>query len=103
MTEERPIAWAETARKAPVLDAQGEKLGEVRSVLGDDEANLFHGMAVKLEYDGRIVEIPAAKVDRITTERVFTSVEPNEIGALTDYHEQHWFESARLRGIFRKR
>jgi len=103
MTEEKQVAWLVTPKEAPVVGSAGELLGEVRAVLGDDEDNIFHGLALKPASGGKLVELPGARVERITTERVYTSVSADEIDSLEPYEEDRWFDFEGLEGIFRKR
>src|SRR5207302_1517856 len=77
--------------RAPVLDTEGNELGTTESLLGDEPSDIFHGLAVKLRSSGAVVEIPAAQVQRITTVRVYTTVEPDKVDALARYREDHWF------------
>jgi hypothetical protein len=103
MTDEKQVAWLVTPKEAPVMGSGGELLGEVRAVLGDDEDNIFHGLAMKPEDGGKLVEVPGARVERITTERVYTSLSQDEVGSLEPYEEDRWFDFEGLEGIFRKR
>ena len=103
MTEEKQVAWLVTPKEAPVMGSSGELLGEVKAVLGDDEDNIFHGLAMKPEDGGDLVEVPGARVERITTERVYTSISVDEVSSLEPYEEDRWFDFEGLEGIFRKR
>ena len=103
MTDEKQLAWLVTPKEAPVMGSGGELLGEVRAVLGDDDDNIFHGLAMKPEEGGKLVEVPGARVERITTERVYTSLSQDEVGSLEPYEEDRWFDFEGLEGIFRKR
>ncbi len=103
MAEEKQVAWPVTPKEAPVVGAGGELLGEVEAVLGDDEVNIFHGLAMKPEDGGDLVEVPGARVDRITTERVYTSIARSEVPSLEPYEEDRWFDFEGLGGFFRKR
>jgi hypothetical protein len=47
--------------------------------------------------------VPGARVERITTERVYTSLSQAEVGSLEPYEEDRWFDFEGLEGIFRKR
>ena len=103
MTEEKQVAWLVTPKEAPVMGSDGTQLGEVRAVLGDDEDNIFHGLAMKPEVGGDLLEVPGAKVDRITTERVYTSLTEADLGSLEVYEEDRWFDFEGVGGFFRKR
>ncbi len=58
MTEEKQVAWLVTPKDAPVMGSAGELLGEVRAVLGDDDDDIFHGLAMKPDDGGKLVEVP---------------------------------------------
>ena len=79
-------------RRAPVVDRNGDEIGHTDAVLGDDEGNIFHGLAVNLKGLAGVVELPADRVTSITTERVATSLDPAEVDDLPDYEEQKWYE-----------
>src|SRR2546426_494629 len=74
-----------------VLDAAGNRVGTAESLLGDENADIFHGLAVKLSHGGRLVEIPAAQVTRITLSGVQTAIEPAQVADLEPYSEDRWF------------
>ena len=49
-----------------------------------------------------MVEVPADKVDRITTERVYTQLAPDEAGDLPEYEESRWFDFRGVGRLLRK-
>ena len=103
MNDERTIAWLETPARAPVLDREGTEIGTTEAVLGDDEDDIFHGLAVNLKgITAGVVEVPADKVDRITTERVYTQLAPDEAGDLPEYEESRWFDFRGVGRLLRK-
>ena len=93
MTEpdEDQVAWTATPYRAPVLDAEGKVIGTTESLLGDENADIFHGLAVKPAHDRglphQVVEIPATDIVRITPTRVHTSLSPGQVEALPGYRE----------------
>jgi hypothetical protein len=99
---EEQVSWLVTPYRAPVLDASGDRMGTAESLLGDERQDIFHGLAVKLSDGGRVVEVPADKVSRITRSAVHTSVARSEIPGLQAYREEHWFHLG-WGGLFRKR
>jgi len=100
MSEEQ-VAWTATPYRAPVLDSQGEEIGTTESLMGDEGDDIFHGLAVKLKHGGRMVEIAAAQISRITTERVYTSVARDQVDSLPAYQEERWYHVG-WGGLFRK-
>ena len=101
MAMEDQISWRATPYRAPVLDAGGQKFGTAESLLGDEEADIFHGLAVKLSAGGRMVEVSAARITRITRSGVQTEVRRAEIASLPAYREEHWFHLG-WGGLFRR-
>ena len=102
MEDERQVAWIATPYRAPVLDSDGNELGTTESLLGDEQSDIFHGLAVKLRSSGAVVEVEAAQVRKITTARVYTSVQPAQVEGLPRYREEHWFHLG-WGGLFQKR
>lgn len=103
MAEEKQVAWLVTPKDAPVMGFDGSLLGEVKAVLGDDEDNIFHGLAMKPESGGDLVEVPGASVESITTERVYTTLTAADLGSLEVYEEDRWFDFEGFGGFFRKK
>jgi hypothetical protein len=99
---EEQVSWRATPYRAPVFDARGNELGRAESLLGDDRADIFHGLAVRLSQGGRIVEVPAERIQRITTAAVYTDVKPDETDRLQRYREEHWYHLG-WGGLFRQR
>jgi hypothetical protein len=99
---EEQVSWRATPYRAPVLDAQGKVIGQTESLLADEEADIFHGLAVKLTDGGRMVEIPAARISRITHTAVHTDVGPGGAALLQPYREEHWYHLG-WGGLFRRR
>jgi hypothetical protein len=75
------ISWRALPERSPVVDANGEEIGTTEEVLADDQGDIFHGLAVKLRRGGT-VEITADRIPRMTTERVYTTIAPEEVEAL---------------------
>jgi hypothetical protein len=98
---EDQLSWRATPYKAPVFDAGGLTFGRTESLLGDEEEDIFHGLAVKLSEGGRMVEVPAESVSRITASGVHTSIQKGDVASLQAYREEHWFHLG-WGGLFRK-
>ena len=99
---DQQLAWIRTPYHAPVFDATGGEFATTESLLGDEASDIFHGLAVKLHGGGRVAEIAAAQIDKITQGGVHTSVAADQVDALPDYQEEHWFHLG-WGGLFRKR
>jgi hypothetical protein len=92
MDSERTVSWMAIHQNAPVVDGDGNEIGRVEAVLGDDEDGIFHGLALNLKGWGGHVELPADRVTRITTERVYTDLGPDEGESLEELETDRWFE-----------
>ena len=89
---EETIAWLATETGCPVIDNAGEAIGKVDAVLGDEASGIFHGYAVNLKGMAGTVELPAEKVERITTEKIYTSLTQSEIETLEKFEAEGWFD-----------
>lgn len=79
-------------RHTPILDRDGKEVGHVDAVLGDEEDDIFHGLALNLSGPAGNVELLAARVQRITTSSVYTDLESDEAKELPKLHPDHWYE-----------
>lgn len=87
--------------RAPVVDSSGSSIGSAESLLGDEGEDIFHGIVVKRSGDGKLVEIMADQIQRITNLKVYTSVAPDQVLQLEAYREERWFHLG-WGGLFRK-
>jgi hypothetical protein len=87
--------------RAPVTDREGRRIGTAESLLGDEAEDIFHGIAVKRASDGKLVEVAAAHVQRITPREVRTDLSSEQVAELPLYKEEHWFHIG-WGGLFRK-
>src|SRR2546430_17093488 len=95
------VAWTAMPYRAPVIDGEGNRIGTAESLLGDEAADIFHGIAVKRSSDGRLVEVAAANVQRITAREVRTDLSAQAAAELPPYEEERWFHIG-WGGLFRK-
>lgn len=99
--DEKQVAWIAMPYRAPVMDASGAEIGTAESLMGDEKEDIFHGLAVKLKAGGKLVEIPADQISRITDQRVYTSLDASMIGGLQPYREERWYHLG-WGGLFQK-
>lgn len=90
--EERTVSWMAIPHDAPVVDRDGNPVAHVEAVLGDDEEGIFHSLAINLPGWGGHVELPADRVQRITTRQVYTDLAPGEESSLEELEADKWFE-----------
>ena len=97
--EEPAVAWMAMPYRAKVVAADDSEIGPAESLLGDESEDIFHGIVVK--HSGKLVEIPAARVKKITSVGVVTDLAADEVKALDPYREEKWFHLG-WGGVFRK-
>jgi hypothetical protein len=98
---ETQVAWRAMPYRAPVVGMDGSGIGTAESLLGDEDEDIFHGIVVKREQDGKLVEIAAPRINKITTNHVITDLSSDDVAALPPYREEHWFHLG-WGGLFRK-
>lgn len=60
-----PVSWLLIEPGWTVYDANGEKVGKVKEVLADEQADIFHGVLVECGLLGGDVEIVADRIAQI--------------------------------------
>jgi hypothetical protein len=65
-----PVSWFLIERGWEVVGADGESLGKVDEVLGDEERDIFDGLQVAAGLVGEPRYVPAEVVGEITVGRV---------------------------------
>lgn len=86
--DETPIAWTVLPRDAAVVAADGTEIGRVRYVLGDQQEDIFHGVAIRRADGGQLVEVQWRHIKRLTERHVLTDLSPDEVGSLPPYRER---------------
>jgi hypothetical protein len=92
MESDRTVSWMAIHQNARVVDRDGNEIGHVEAVLGDDEDGIFHGLALNLKGWGGHVELLADRVQRITPDRIYTDLGPNEGEKLEELEADRWFD-----------
>ena len=59
-----PVSWLMVERGWTVVNADGEKVGKVDEVLGDEQVDIFHGLLVDGQeiLAGRVAEIREGEI-----------------------------------------
>jgi uncharacterized protein YrrD len=60
-----PVSWLVVERGWAVVDSAGEELGTVEEVLGDEDTDIFNGLAVAHGLVSRPRYVPAERVGSI--------------------------------------
>ena len=101
MPDSQPVAWRSVVYGTPVLSSDGEKVGEVREVLGSDSDDIFHGLRVTLQAGHRDVMLSSDDVTSLTTTEVTSGLSRADLEALPAYDEASSYHVASV-GTFRK-
>jgi len=102
MFESEPaLAWQAMPYRSKVYGADGSEVGTAESLLGDEEEDIFHGIALKKASGGPVVEIPAVRIKKITDKGVLTDLGSDDVAALAPYREERWYHLG-WGGLFRK-
>ena len=96
--DEPAVAWTAMPYRAMVVAADGSKIGHAESLLGDESEDIFHGIVVR--HSDKHLEIPAARIKKITSVGVVTDLSADDLTALQPYREEKWFHLG-WGGLFR--
>ena len=83
--DETPVAWTVMPRHAAVVGTDGSELGTAESALGDEAEDIFHGIV--LRRDGRLFDVPAAHIKKITALHVITDLTESDTQTLQPYRQ----------------
>jgi len=100
--DETTVAWRAMPYRAKVVAADATEIGKAESLLGDEDEDIFHGIVIERATDKKRVEIPAARIKRITNAHVVTDLAEGDVANLQAYQEERWFHVG-WGGLFRKR
>jgi hypothetical protein len=79
-----PISWLVIEPGHPVVTDDGEQLGTVVEVLGDQTADIFDGLTVTGGLVARSRYVPAELVESIDTEAVRLGISQDRVAELDD-------------------
>jgi hypothetical protein len=74
-----PVSWMVIERGWRVVDVDGDELGRVDEVLGDEGADIFNGLQVLTGTIAKPTYVPAESVGEIVEGRVQLRVAKNEL------------------------
>jgi hypothetical protein len=80
-----PVAWLLVERGWEVVSSDGQKVGTVDEVLGDENADIFDGLAVAPGLLKKPKYVPAERVGEIVDGRLTLELTQAEFDALTEY------------------
>jgi sporulation protein YlmC with PRC-barrel domain len=102
---EPQVSWKAIEANAPVFSSEGEAVGKVESVVGDQDADVFTGLAVSIDVLGAARLVPSEVVRAIWPDRVDVALTKAQIERLPEYEETptvQWRPGGGLRGFFRR-
>jgi hypothetical protein len=80
-----PVSWRVIKAGWKVEAADGTAVGEVDEVAGDENADIFNGLAVALTALGHPRYVPSENVAEIVQGTVRLSLSPDEVDSLGEY------------------
>ena len=101
MTNPTPISWRTIIYGTPVVSSDGQRVGEVHEVLGDDAEDIFHGLRVSLADARRDVMVAADDVEQLATNVITVSLSKAELDAAPAYQDEATYHLASV-GWLRK-
>ena len=83
-----PVSWKAVERGWAVYDREGEEVGTVHEIAGDEEADIWDGFGVKTSTFGGVKYVPAEIVASIAVGEVRLAIPGAEVGSLEDMREE---------------
>jgi hypothetical protein len=102
---EPQVSWKAIEANAPVFSSEGEAVGKVESVVGDQDADVFTGLAVSIDVLGPARLVPSERVRGIWPDRVDVALTKVQIERLPEYEETptvRWRPSDGVGGFLRR-
>jgi hypothetical protein len=75
-----PVSWMMIEQGWSVVDADGEDVGRIDEVLGDQDADIFNGLQVLTGVLGTPQYVPSESVGDIVEGRVQLELKKDELG-----------------------
>ncbi len=82
-----PVSWFLIERGWRVLDRDGEEVGTVDEVTGDENVDIFDGLSISSGFFGGARYVPSEQVDEITEGTVKLALTKDEVEALQEFAE----------------
>jgi uncharacterized protein YrrD len=82
-----PVAWLVIEPGWEVVSSDGEKVGVVREVLGDENADIFDGLAVDPGLLKKAKYVPAERASQIVEGSVTLELTKAEFDVLDDHED----------------
>jgi uncharacterized protein YrrD len=82
-----PVSWFVIEAGWKVVDATGNEIGKVESVVGDSAEDIFNGLAVSTGLLERPRYVPSERVQQITEGEIWLSVTTDELERMEEFEE----------------
>lgn len=98
-----PVAWTVIERGWKVVDAEGDEIGYVDEVTGDENVDIFDGLTISHGVLSKPHYVPSENVAQILDGEVHLSLSQTQVDQLATYKEppveeqilpesSHWYE-----------
>ena len=97
-----PVAWKAVEKGWPVYDREGEEVGQIEEIAGDENADIFDGFAIKTHAREHLKYVPAEIVASIAVGEVRLTIAGGAVAPLDDMREEveeqiipeksHWYQ-----------
>jgi sporulation protein YlmC with PRC-barrel domain len=77
-----PMSWLVVERGWTVVGSDGKDIGRVEQVLGDEEKDIFDGLAVATGLLGKSRYVPAERVSSIVEGRITVDLAKSDVDRL---------------------
>ena len=83
-----PVAWKAVEKGWAVYDREGQEVGKVEEIAGDEEADIFDGFGIKTGALGSVKYVPAEIVESIAVGEIRLKFTSGEMAPLEDMHAE---------------
>jgi PRC-barrel domain protein len=79
-----PVSWKVVEKGWSVFDCEGEQVGTVEEIVGDDDADIFDGLGIRTHAFSSVKYVPSEIVASIAVGEVHLTISGNEVAPLED-------------------
>jgi hypothetical protein len=83
-----PVSWKVVEKGWAVYDRDGQEVGKVEEIAGDEDADIFDGFAIKPHTLGAVKYVPAESVGSIAEGEVRLTIAESDVASLEDMEEE---------------
>jgi hypothetical protein len=82
-----PVSWKAVEKGWAVYDRDGDEVGKIEEIAGDENADIFDGFGIKTHDDSHAKYVPAEIVTSIAVGEVRLSIPGSAVAPLEDLSE----------------